>query len=614
MELEYELTNIAGIGESTKDKLISAGINSVDQLAALTPDELAKVKGFGPATSRKIIENAQEFTKHNGGGTPDAVLNEPIYEEQPASVSGKASDAKNNNMKLDYYSILAEEEPLEAPFQDETEVQFQEFEEVEQQSSVKNEEQTFSASSNVHDNIQGFQSINQPDSAIEEIETFIENELTIQKPKKKPFQEAFIPYEDEGYDKLNGEMLSKEEVIQVKKAIVQRFKKLGYSILDKQSNLLRGISKDIDILAYKILDVDDSVGTFAFFPVKISHLRGILLISEEHIIYKPTNMAVEVSKESLVSAQKEVFENITTGGILFQLLRKKLAKKTLSIRKTKDGTPLFIAANQKEYKTVIHPVLVSISEPAFLEKPAMFSYQRNINLHVIGYEAIKALVKFLEKKVALRESFFSPENTIIRYERSFKRMKDDFQKYSVPFLLFGAIFAFIMLLQNIILLATFTNLGVAVLFIYGFAMWFVYNTFIKTQKTIKADYQTPYYLKPVQIDEVDVYSIKDNMSAHELDQMLYEWFGKSCEFSCVSEIETEKALEDQEDIEVYNIPLRKERNITTVSQYEREETVIEAYNSLESKEIDIETKGSNESKEKSMKGQMISKYSAFLED
>ena len=153
----------------------------------------------------------------------------------------------------------------------------------------------------------------------------------------------------------------------------------------------------------------------------------------------------------MVSSQKEVFENITTGGTLLQLLRKKLAKETLSIRKIKDGTPLFIAINQKEYKPVIHPVLVSISEPAFIEKPAMFSFQRKINLHVIECEAIKALVKFIEKKISFKESFFSPENTIIRYERSVKRMKDDFQKYSIPFLLFGVLFVFIILLQNVFL-------------------------------------------------------------------------------------------------------------------------------------------------------------------
>jgi len=597
MELEYELTNLHGIGESTKNRLISAGITSIDQLAGLTPEQLAKVKGFGLATSKKIIENAQEFTKHNGGGMHDTVLDEPDFkepdfEEQTASVY--------ENVKLDNYSILEEEEPLEEPFQDETEAQFQEFEEIEQQSPVKNKEQIFFTNPSVQDNIQSSSSINQSDNTIEEIEPFIESEFTLQKPKKEPLQEAFIPYEDEGYDKLNGEMLSKEELIQVKKIIVQRFEKLGYSVLDKQSNLLREISKDIDILAYKILDVDDSRGLFVFFPAKISHLRGILLVSDEHIIYKPTNMAVEVSKESLVSAQKEVFANITTGGILLQLLGKKLTKQTLSIRKTRDGTPLFIAANQKEYKPVIHPVLVSINEPAFLEKPAMFSYQRKVNLHVIGFEAIKALVKFLEKKISFRE-FFSPENTIIQYEQSHANMKNDFQKYSVPFLLFGVIFAIIMLLQNVFLLATFTNLGVAALIIYGVAMWFVYNTFRKSQKAIKADYQTPYYLKPVQIDEVDVYSIKDKMSAYELDQMLYEWFGKSCEFSCVSEIETEKALEDQQDIEAYSIPLRKEGNIPIASQYEREV-------------IDIEAKGSSDSKEESVKGKMISKYSAFLED
>ena len=63
MQVEYELTNIEGIGESAKVKLIEAGITSVAQLAALTPEELSRIKGFGLATSRRIIESAHELNK-----------------------------------------------------------------------------------------------------------------------------------------------------------------------------------------------------------------------------------------------------------------------------------------------------------------------------------------------------------------------------------------------------------------------------------------------------------------------------------------------------------------------------------------------------------------------
>jgi hypothetical protein len=292
--------------------------------------------------------------------------------------------------------------------------------------------------------------------------------------------------------------------------------------------------------------------------------------------------------------------NVIQGGTLFQLLRNKLGKKTLSIRKTKDGTPLFVSAHQKEYKLVIHPILISRNEPAFLEKTALFSYQRRINLHVIEFEAIKALVTFLEKKVSVKESFLNG-NAVIGYDNSLKKMKTDFRTYSIPFLLFGFLLLFVMFLQNSFLLAMFTNLGIAALIIYGFILWFVYNTFIKSQKAFKKDYQTPYYLKPVQIDEIGFYSIKDSMSAHELDQLIYEWFGKSYEFSFISEIEKEIILEDQEDIETPDIPLKNEGIAIIDSQYSREKRNIGA-------------NSPHDAKNETLKEKMISKYITFLED
>ncbi len=599
MEIEYDFTNIQGIGEYIKDKLVSAGITSIKQLVALTPEQLSKVNGFGLATSKKIIENAQEFSKHN-----DVSINEAILEENPDKSQGtpileNISEIKGEQVTSDHLSFLREEEPLEGSFQELVESQVQDFKD-EKFLPVENDDYPIFGSSSAKENTYNSAFIPKSDRAVEELEAFIENELLLQKQNEELASEALKPNEVKGSEKVHEEIVSKKDLMQVKKTVVNRFKHLGYAILDKQSNLLRNILKDIDILAYKILEVNKSIGTLVVFPVKISQLRGNLLVSENHITYKPTHAKVEISQKCLVSAQKEVFENITNEGSLFQLIRKKLAKRSLVIRKTKNGTPLFISTHSKEYKPVIHPILVSISEPAFLEKTALFPYQRKFNIHVVESREIISLVQFLEKKISIRESFLL-ENALVKYNQSLINLKNNLQKYSIPVLMFGVIFLGIMFLQNFYILATFTNLGVAALIIYGIIMGFVYRTFAKTRKNLKNDYKTPYFLKPVELDETDLLSIQDTMSSHELDQILYEWFGKSCEFSFIKEIESIKALETQKDIEGYDFPLQNE-NISSVS-YQNEEKISIRENNT-----------SSGLKENSVRGQMISKYSTFLED
>ncbi len=404
-------------------------------------------------------------------------------------------------------------------------------------------------------------------------------EVNLETPSKmdNPVEHVSIvgklePPEDKDSEIYHKEMLSKPELILIRNFLIERFKALGFSTLRKQSSLLRRLSNEIDFLAYKIEEVNQSVGLIVFFPVKISKLKGVLLVSDQHIAYQPTNKLVDILQETLESAHQQIFRGITKAGTLFQLIRQKLGNKKLFIQKTKNGTPLFIASAQKQYKPVIHPVLVSLSEPASLEKITKFAYQRSSNVHIIKYKFIEDLVKFLEKKEILRESFIL-ENAMVKYSQMNSKLINNLQKFSIPVLTFGALFGGTFFLKNPFLLATFTNLGIATLILYGVTLWFVYRNFQIAQKTLKAQFSTPRYLLPVEIDEIGILSIKDSLRSYELDQLIYEWFGKSCEFSCINDLETEKILEEKE------------------------------------KNIDI-----NNSPIQTTKDQMISKYSSFLED
>jgi len=61
--MSYDLTDIGGIGRATAEKMKAAGIDSIEKLAKIKPEDLAKlkIKGVGKATAQKYIDNAQQL-------------------------------------------------------------------------------------------------------------------------------------------------------------------------------------------------------------------------------------------------------------------------------------------------------------------------------------------------------------------------------------------------------------------------------------------------------------------------------------------------------------------------------------------------------------------------
>jgi translation initiation factor 2 subunit 3 len=63
--MSLDLTDVAGIGKATADKIKAAGIDSVKKLANVKPGDLVKlkIKGVGRATAEKYIKSAKELIK-----------------------------------------------------------------------------------------------------------------------------------------------------------------------------------------------------------------------------------------------------------------------------------------------------------------------------------------------------------------------------------------------------------------------------------------------------------------------------------------------------------------------------------------------------------------------
>ena len=56
-----ELIRIRGIGPTAAERLMNAGVKSVEEIAHSKPEELAWIKGIGMVSANNIIQNAKEL-------------------------------------------------------------------------------------------------------------------------------------------------------------------------------------------------------------------------------------------------------------------------------------------------------------------------------------------------------------------------------------------------------------------------------------------------------------------------------------------------------------------------------------------------------------------------
>jgi hypothetical protein len=56
-----ELIRVRGIGLVAAERLINAGVKSVEEIAKSKPEQLAWIKGIGMISADKIIQNANEL-------------------------------------------------------------------------------------------------------------------------------------------------------------------------------------------------------------------------------------------------------------------------------------------------------------------------------------------------------------------------------------------------------------------------------------------------------------------------------------------------------------------------------------------------------------------------
>jgi hypothetical protein len=610
MHIESTLIEVSGIGQNTVEKLRECGIGSVVQLAAMEPEKLAKMKGFGPASAKKLIDAARTFLKQKDQEDQkiEETLN-PLFSGKQQNTDQPSSQISAELFGEDFPEEDIEEDPSfvkEEIFQESSAI-YTAMEHLSESPTLSNEWKipyAPSVAEVLHQERKKTKLMKEESkSPTNRSPQNIKIEPKIEQKTVKLAEPGdtlpVMTYEKHLYVRLNGEKLDPQEILSIEQHLTTILKAAGYHTIPHTSTILRTISDEIDLLTIKIIPINALTTLIHICPIKISLLRGSFIVREDALNYEPLNHEIKFDGEleniyfrtpiqHFINKQSALLQHILSEETLLLYL-KKLVKGGLSIYKTRSHRPLYIHCEGKECKIIIDPILITFSEPKFLEKSLKFAYQRSTNLHIVSYTLFDKLVDYFHKKYFTLESR-EETNSIINYRDVLNKIYSQLKQLSVPFTGFGIILLFMMLFADSLVLETFIRLGTAALGIYIIVLGFFYLTYFKSQKEICERCTRAYFKNIPHIDENDLIILRDELSTDTLDQMIYECVGKQADFSVMAKIEQEKAQQLDEELMLY---------------HEHEENIVEQAS---------DPLSSSGSEEDSLRKKMVSKYSKFLEE
>jgi N utilization substance protein A len=105
------LENVTGLGEGLVEKLKAAGVNTVESLADMTPEQLEAIEGIGPKTVEKISIAVNNYFATLDGG--EAVADAEPESTEEAATEAASSEESPAEGALEAETLAAEAEPAE---------------------------------------------------------------------------------------------------------------------------------------------------------------------------------------------------------------------------------------------------------------------------------------------------------------------------------------------------------------------------------------------------------------------------------------------------------------------------------------------------------------------
>ncbi len=580
-EVVDDLSVIKGVGGSTELKLKEGGILTIKQLATMEPEGLAQINGFGLSSSRRIIQAAKEYFEQQS--TPDTpVKNEktPIFEkkfeiDRTSRIMASAErpyDISNANVEtlIDDIPGLEPLEDVDDHQKDSIEPEFENIHITQEEETIEgvegseklfipSNEETLDVNTNhIEPQMENEKylpsSLRQRESKLNKnqvISGFLDD--TLESPQKTT--PAEVQYEQVMTDikiEFSDELLTKNTVIIMRKKTQDILQSLNYFIIPTTLPVFERLRANVDCIAIKVIPGKNDTELILIIPLKICDLKGTLFVSDNAFGYhseqnpdlqdKLKKMLVNATMKDYIDIQSMLFNVIANDKDVFTFFRKYLKDSNISVEKGRNNQTLFLRSGLLQYKIIIEPLLLCHSLPSSLEKNVIFPYQKSTNIHFIDYAGLSSLIEFIEHKYQSLESYCFEGNAVKKYFEAKLRFIKDIRTSSIPIVACGLIFLLIVLFQVNFLINTFIGLGSAAICVYGVIIAYYYVKFAKTKTVISDEFSSPYHQSKIAIDETELIMIHKDLSTEQMDQFIYECFGKGADFKVMSEIEESKYI------------------------------------------------------------------------
>ncbi len=516
------LISIKGIGKSGAEKLKAAGIDTIEKLANVSVTRLSAIEGIGPASAKKISENAKSYMKttnlrnFSDSGSVIEADEVDIVLPSEGEFENKTLETElneNTNSKIN--------KSISSPVQVE-DVEPDEFEEFDAESDFELEE--------IENKIQ--KQIPQ---------TEIEPEINFQEYKTSPI--AVQTKTASKKENIKQEALTNKDLFEFSETVYGNLAEYGFHVI-KKTPILNDIFRGIDILAIKLAQISESLRLVYIIPIKISRMRGKLIVSMGVIDYGSNNPKLtpgirqkpQSYAKNLEKVKTAILNDIMCEGNLFNFLNKYL-KLNLSIEKTITNRKLFFHSGPIQYKILVEPILISKNSVGFSEKIIPFAYQKSTNIHIVELKQFSDLLRFLNQKYILIEKHSEDQNLIKLYDKSTDSFIRELRISSSPFAVIGIVFLLLLLFQGFFMLKIIINLAFGALGVYILALGYPYLKFYLKKSEIHKEFMTSNNRGTKNFDEASLTFISEELSPKFMSQFSYECVDKNEEFQVIDKIE-----------------------------------------------------------------------------
>ncbi len=370
-----------------------------------------------------------------------------------------------------------------------------------------------------------------------------------------------------------GKQISNREFVEICQQLTQN----GYYIIKSIKDIA-----GYDILPIKLIKINKYETIILLFPIRICDFNHSLIISESNVIIEgkekdQEDLAYKQHEVHLLNdTQKNSYNNLYNNGSLFKFIKKYLNNDFQVEFRT--NTDLYFHSELTEYKIFISPIYLCQQQPRCIEKIIPYPYQKTTNIHFISKRDLLNFVDFTEKEHRLIRKYESGKKPKISKETIKSNLINTLQRYSIPFLSLGVllylIYPYLVDFTHIII-----GLGLGIVLSYSILLVYYYLNYKRELDNLDSSQKSVINQKKADLDEIDIELIAQELNNEEMEQFLYECFGKTHTLNEVI-LKEEKAIKKNiknDDKSDYKDKIQKVQIEETISEKSKKDNLVKKY-------------------------------------